>query len=1700
MFTSHSTYFYIDAMKKISAWLVLTVFVMSQTLAMPMASAAQGSGTASFGGGTSTEQGSGTSSFGSTSGSQDFSTQSFSGGSSTGTQGSGTASFGDSSSQGSNTASFGSSSASFSTESVTTDSQGSGTTSFTGNQGSGTASFGSGTQGSGSASFGTSSQGSNTVSFGSSTNSQGSGTASFGTTSGSQGSNTASFGSTSGSQGSGTASFGTDSSTQGSGTVSFSSGSQGSGTASFGSQGSGTASFSNGNTNGTQGSGTVSFGDGSHRPTVVLLQAVNMTTTTATLLYNGSDVDSTDILYNVCYGTTSGSHPNCGPSNNEFFNLTGLSASTTYYWTVTPSDSFGEGDIIGATELSFTTPSTDPTNHVPTITASTGTVSQNSATVSWTVTDPDGTAGHTYDVCFATDINNVTSNCQFTTTGTSYTLTNLTKGTQYYWTVRVRDGNYVVYPTNGILGFTTLGTTSTNQPPRVNIVLPSASDIDGTSARLSWTPLNVESGETFTYRACLSTNLNTLVSSCTTQTTQDTAQTFTGLTKSTTYYFNVLVSDDSHPAYESAINGPISFMTGTQSTVNNAPVVVLDSPADQSTQTSTAVTLNWTGTDTDSGDQGNLTYELYIANSTNGTVLSESALIDPANRVTLANNQATSYVYNGSNGETVTWTVRVTDGKVATPIKATNGPRSFIMNTSGSNQAPVFNGVITPTNGTTFNQVQDVNFSWSATDPEGSALTYSVYLYGVARGATAPSLAVVRQAANNVFTGSSTSFMLPAANMTDNRDYYWTITASDGTNIVEPSNVPFMYTVNTGGTANNAPSVVLNSPANNTVYNTVANRTLNATAADADGDSTTVRYYVRAVSTTDNTVYSHADIAQSQYLVGSTTITTSDQMKYWWTADVTDNIVANPVPAANGPFLFTVNTSYVGANNAPTFVSVYPTPGSVRSSTADFTMTWSAADLDNDPLTYDLYVTSVAQGASAPTLATVMASGNQRLNNSTSTSYTLTGIQNNRDYYWVVTVDDGNVSTPVVVNNAPLMFRVDTNASANNAPVVNLVSPTDGQNFTTAATRTLSANASDLDGDATTVRYYVLAVPYTNTTNYTNADIMQSQYLLSGNTISTSDQMRYIWTADVTDGRVASPVAAFNGPFEFTVNSNPQAQNLTWSFVVTNNASSNTDIPNFGIGDNVIMKVNITNNSGQAQVLNFDSTKYVEIRAVNVGSGTEYYNSSTSQSFTQGATTVTVPANSTITLVSYTWNGVAAGNSQRVSGNYVFSATEFATNASASFNSKTVFILGPSDGNNSGGGGGGGSYYGGGGGGGGGISYDTTTPFNLPKAESDTLKIWYGPIKFEPSNGVVNLPLRHVDVNSKFSAQWDKGTIVTLKNGNRFLGTYFPVARYPLSSLKEPYKSSLPGGISLVDPMFTQYGNLGEKFSKPVTIQGRLAEDINTLIPNMDDLAVIAWDMDSQTWRQIGDKSNFDGKNFSIKIAESTILAVVDRNGVNIPGGNVLPNTPDQGPDLCTGVRSDLTPFPDENNHWSAYYVCRLYRLGAVNGFLDGPNQGLYVPEGLVTRAELLTTVMKLYGYDVANVDTDGLFPDVRKDEWFAAYVALAQQLGIVDGYPDGSFRPSRYVNRAEAMKIILNAAKNIGRVSFDIERRAQLMDEDDYAGFLDVPESAWYSQFVSYAKRKNIVGGKSDGLFHADEVLTRGEMAKIVFLTFMVE
>lgn len=95
-----------------------------------------------------------------------------------------------------------------------------------------------------------------------------------------------------------------------------------------------------------------------------------------------------------------------------------------------------------------------------------------------------------------------------------------------------------------------------------------------------------------------------------------------------------------------------------------------------------------------------------------------------------------------------------------------------------------------------------------------------------------------------------------------------------------------------------------------------------------------------------------------------------------------------------------------------------------------------------------------------------------------------------------------------------------------------------------------------------------------------------------------------------------------------------------------------------------------------------------------------------------------------------------------------------------------------------------------------------------------------------------------------------------------------------------------------------------------------------------------------------------------------------------------------------------------------------LMSLGVVTGYPDGT----YKPEGAVTRAEMAALIVRTLGLeDTANFVGASSFSDMA-GHWADKYVAVIAGKGIVNGYPDGTFKPSAQVSFPEAITMVVRA------------------------------------------------------------------------------
>lgn len=172
--------------------------------------------------------------------------------------------------------------------------------------------------------------------------------------------------------------------------------------------------------------------------------------------------------------------------------------------------------------------------------------------------------------------------------------------------------------------------------------------------------------------------------------------------------------------------------------------------------------------------------------------------------------------------------------------------------------------------------------------------------------------------------------------------------------------------------------------------------------------------------------------------------------------------------------------------------------------------------------------------------------------------------------------------------------------------------------------------------------------------------------------------------------------------------------------------------------------------------------------------------------------------------------------------------------------------------------------------------------------------------------------------------------------------------------------------------------------------------------------------------------------------------------------------------------------FSDIPGNSETYTQVRyLFDRGIISGYPDGT----FKPNQSINRAEALKIIFKTTNKQARLSNYQSPFPDVQADQWFAPYVSQAKELGIISGYPDGTYKPWREVNRAEFVKIATGALANYQEPTSHSAATIQYSD-------LDINE--WYMPYLSFALENNYLD--QERKFHPTESMKRGDAAKIIY------
>ena len=146
--------------------------------------------------------------------------------------------------------------------------------------------------------------------------------------------------------------------------------------------------------------------------------------------------------------------------------------------------------------------------------------------------------------------------------------------------------------------------------------------------------------------------------------------------------------------------------------------------------------------------------------------------------------------------------------------------------------------------------------------------------------------------------------------------------------------------------------------------------------------------------------------------------------------------------------------------------------------------------------------------------------------------------------------------------------------------------------------------------------------------------------------------------------------------------------------------------------------------------------------------------------------------------------------------------------------------------------------------------------------------------------------------------------------------------------------------------------------------------------------------------------------------------------------------------------------------------------------YIVGYGNGEVRPQNNITRAEVATIFFRLLTDDVRdeNLTKTNRYSDVAATSWYNTAVSTMTKAGIVDGYPNGTFRPDAPITRAEMAKIISLFAK---------------LDKSE-SRFSDIA-GHWAEAYIRLAAGNGWIAGYPDGTFGPQRNITRAETATMI-------
>ena len=168
----------------------------------------------------------------------------------------------------------------------------------------------------------------------------------------------------------------------------------------------------------------------------------------------------------------------------------------------------------------------------------------------------------------------------------------------------------------------------------------------------------------------------------------------------------------------------------------------------------------------------------------------------------------------------------------------------------------------------------------------------------------------------------------------------------------------------------------------------------------------------------------------------------------------------------------------------------------------------------------------------------------------------------------------------------------------------------------------------------------------------------------------------------------------------------------------------------------------------------------------------------------------------------------------------------------------------------------------------------------------------------------------------------------------------------------------------------------------------------------------------------------------------------------------------------------------DVEGHWAYNSIMDMVARNVVSGY-----EGIFNPDGAVTRAEFSKMIAVAFGYEPTKFVPE--FSDVKSSDWYYNYVTALYEDGIVNGKGDGLFGSDDKMTREQMAVMIYRVIKDKGYKLSKVVEEKSFDDNDMISGYA--------AEAVNKLRSLGIINGKNGNTFSPNLNSSKAEVVTII-------